>query len=91
MMTCRRIMRFKVSNKLDRLAEWYARATRKTKAKPRSVAKAKPSKMNSSLTEQAAKAIKALDQRGAWVEKGEMRHYPGRHRDHRDNDVQSEC
>lgn len=63
---------FKVSAKLDAIDAEYQRARN---AKPDELWRSpsrKPPKLTRALTEQAQKAVATLDERGAWVEPGEI-------------------
>lgn len=67
---------FKVRNKFDRLQQWYERAKDKTKANPRKVESPSPRNMSDSVIQRASDAVNSLDERGAWVEQGSLRHAP---------------
>lgn len=69
---------FKVSDGTDVVQREYDRLSKLDPAelaarKPAQKSKKKPSRPSESLTKQAAAVIAALDNRGAWVEEGELR------------------
>lgn len=66
---------FKVSSKLDRLERAYQAALKAPVSQPqREAPGSERVKFSEKLQRDAAKVAEALDQRGAWVESGRMRH-----------------
>lgn len=68
---------FKVGNKLDRLERDYQRLRERGPSKSFEISAPRAPKMSNSLRERASEVIDALDKRGAWVEKGELRNFSG--------------
>jgi len=63
---------FVVSSKLDRIEQDYQKVLGTPSEKLWPSGQPKPPKMSRSLTEKATQAIATLDDRGAWVEAGEI-------------------
>ena len=68
---------FVVGSKLDRIEKQYLKLKDTPPDKLKPVRKFATYKKSKSLMENAQKAAEALDQRGAWVEKGSMKNYEG--------------
>lgn len=68
---------FKVGSNLDRLDSRYKQLVKDGPSRSFSVAKARKPRLSKDLTKRAEKIVKALDKRGAWVEKGTLRNFRG--------------
>lgn len=64
---------FKVSSKLDRLAETAQKLKETGPSRASLIRDARPPKYSSPLEKQAERVIQQLDERGAWVEAGRMK------------------
>ena len=64
---------FKVGSRLGRIDREYRRLLSDGRPKPRRPRKPTATRLTESLREQARRVVRALDERGAWVEKGSLR------------------
>jgi len=67
---------FIVSSKLDRLEREYGKLVETPKERLGTVEQKRTYKLSSGLIRDTTKVIKAMDSRGAWVQKGTMQEYP---------------
>lgn len=68
---------FKVGSKLDRLEQRFHKLRQSGPSMQAEIPSAKPPRMTSKLRARAAHSIAALDDRGAWVEPGQLRNFAG--------------
>lgn len=67
---------FIIDSDVDSLNNRYEKIIADTNPKPFSLWDAKPPKLTSSLQKKAMSFARSMDNRGAWVEKGELRFHP---------------